>query len=116
MRGLTGPGSVGSSDVRPGRKGFEVSEQERGREGAGPRARRRFTRGRRRTLRSNLPPEKPAYVHGVWFDRRRTGQPSGPAPAGVCSRAAYRNNNADPINRATKNPFRTKISSGGLHG
>ena len=44
------------------------------------------------------------------------GQPSGPAPAGVCSRAAYRNNNADPTNSATKNPFRAKISTGGLHG
>ena len=42
------------------------------------------------------------------------GQPSGPAPAGVRSRAAYRNNNADPINSATKNPLRAKISSGGL--
>ncbi len=35
MRGRTGPGSVGSSDIRPGRKGFEVSEQERGRYGGG---------------------------------------------------------------------------------
>jgi hypothetical protein len=44
------------------------------------------------------------------------GQPSGPAPAGGCSRAAYRNNNADPTNSEMKNPFRAKISTGGLHG
>ena len=44
------------------------------------------------------------------------GQPSCPVPAGVCSRTAYRNNNADPTNSATKNPFRAKISTGGLHG
>ena len=41
------------------------------------------------------------------------GQPScpasGPAPAGGCSRAAYRNNNADPTNSAAKNPFRIKV-------
>ena len=35
MRGRTGLGSVGTSDIRPGRKGFEVSEQERGRYGGG---------------------------------------------------------------------------------
>jgi hypothetical protein len=31
------------------------------------------------------------------------------APTGVCSRTAYRNNNADPTNSPTKNPFRIKI-------
>ena len=47
---------------------------------------------------------------------RSAGQPSGPAPAGVNSRAAYRNNNPDPTNSATKNPFRIKIpkTPGGL--
>src|SRR5918998_5196896 len=50
------------------------------------------------------------------------GQPScpasGPAPAGVRSRPAYRNNNADPTNSAAKNPLRIKVpkTPGGLHG
>ena len=44
------------------------------------------------------------------------GQPSCPAPAGVCSLPAYRNNNADATNSETKNPFRIKIprTPGGL--
>jgi hypothetical protein len=39
------------------------------------------------------------------------GHPSGPAPAGVSSRAADRNNKADPTNSTTKNPFRVKTPS-----
>jgi hypothetical protein len=34
-----------------------------------------------------------------------TGQPSGPALAGVCSRAALQNNNAAPTNNARAIPF-----------
>ena len=47
---------------------------------------------------------------------RRAGQPSGPAPAGVCSRAAFRNSRADPRNSATKNPLNIKISPTELYG
>jgi len=49
--------------------------------------------------------------------RGQRPQPSCPAPAGVCSLPAYRNNNADPTNSETKNPFRIKIprTPGGLH-
>jgi hypothetical protein len=44
------------------------------------------------------------------------GQPSGPTAAGVSSRAADRNNNADPTNSVTKNPFRARICPGVFHG
>ena len=46
----------------------------------------------------------------------RAGQPFGAAPAGGCCLEADRNSRADATHSATKNPFRSTISSGGLHG